>query len=300
MTASAPFSHPGPPPARPELPEGVTPPEPPEGMAGLPRLGVPVWAPFVALLATFAGVLVLATIVGIGIAIAGGDAETDSDALVLSLTAAQAALLVAVAWFTVRLLSRPPVPASFGLRGTPALPALGWSALAYAGFWVMTLIILVALGEPDDQELVQDIQDESAFAVLAGYAVLSCLLAPLAEEFFFRGFMFRALAERVRPVLAALITGGVFGVIHLPGAPAQSVLVLAIFGAALCFVLARTGSLIPCIMLHALNNSIAFGATKELPWWGFLLLISGSVGTTFGVALLAGRLGSRRAAPAPA
>jgi membrane protease YdiL (CAAX protease family) len=125
-------------------------------------------------------------------------------------------------------------------------------------------------------------------------------VAPLAEEFFFRGFMFRAIAERIHPIWAALVTGGVFGVIHLAGSPVTSVVVLSIFGVALCLILWRTGSLIPCIMLHAFNNSIAFGATKELPWWGFLLLVLGSVGTTLGVSLLAMRLARRVGSPAPA
>jgi uncharacterized protein len=296
-----PFQHPGPPPVRPELPEGVDrPPEP--APDELPRLGVPVWSPFAALFATFVGVLILGIVVGIAIGIAGGDVDAaDPDTgLTLVLTAAQAAILVGAAWYAVELLSgRRPVPASFGLRVPPPLSALGWTLVAYLGFWVATVAVVLVLGQPDDQQLVQDIEDEETFAVLAGFAVLSCLVAPLAEEFFFRGFMFRALAERVTPIWAAVIAGGVFGVIHAPGSPAVSVLVLGLFGVALCLLFWRTGSLIPCIMLHAFNNSIAFGATKDLPWWGFLILIAGSVGTTLAVSLLAVRLG-RRAAPAPA
>jgi membrane protease YdiL (CAAX protease family) len=136
--------------------------------------------------------------------------------------------------------------------------------------------------------------------VVAGFAVLSCLVAPLAEEFFFRGFLFRALAERVHWSWAAIVAGAVFGLVHAPGSPAVSLLALSIFGVALCLLLLRTGSLIPCIMLHAVNNSISFGDAKGLPWWGFLLLIAGSVGTTLAVSLLAARLGRRIASPAAA
>jgi uncharacterized protein len=299
MTSPPTFEHPGPPPSRPEVPDGAHVPEPAGERAadGLPSLGVPVWAPFAALLATFVGVLLLSVVAGIFIAIGGGEVDTDSTALTLVLTAAQAAILVGAAWYTVQALSRRPTPASFGLRGTRTLPALGWTLLAYAGFWFATALVLLALGEPDEQQLVQDIQDEDTLVVLVGFAVLSCFLAPLAEEVFFRGFMFRAIAERMPVLWAALISGGVFGLIHLPGSPAESVLVLGLFGVALCLLLWRTGSLIPCIMLHALNNSISFGATKELPWWGFLLLIVGSVGATLAVSLLAARW---RSSPAPA
>jgi membrane protease YdiL (CAAX protease family) len=297
------FQHPGPPPARPELPEGVEapPPEKPT-QDGLPALDVPWWAPFAALLATFFGVLVLGVIAGIVVEIAGGDVTADdpSTGLSLVLTTMQDALFVFIAWYAVDMLGTRPTVASFGLRGVPVLRALGWTLLAYAGFWVATGIVVAILGEPEEQQLVQDIETETAFGVLAGYALLSCFIAPLAEEFFFRGFMFRALAGRMHAVWAALVTGGVFGLIHLGGAPLTSVVVLSIFGVALCFVLWRTGSLIPCIMLHAFNNSIAFGATKELPWWGFLLLVLGSVGTALGVSLLAARLRPGAPSPSPA
>jgi uncharacterized protein len=286
---------------RPELPEGVdAPPLPEPTPDGLPPLGVPLWTPFAALLATFVGVLVLGIVVGIFIGVFGGDVTADdpSTGLSLVLTAMQDALFVFIAWYAVDLLGKQPTVASFGLRGVRVLPALGWTLLFYAGFWVATAIVLSVLGDPEDQQLVQDIEEETAFVVLAGFALLSCFIAPIAEEFFFRGFMFRAIAERVHPIWAALITGSVFGVIHLAGSPVTSVVVLSIFGVALCLVLWRTGSLIPCIMLHAFNNSIAFGATKELPWWGFLLLVLGSVGTTLGASLLAMRL--RRGEPSPA
>jgi uncharacterized protein len=299
-----PFQHPGPPLSRPELPDGIEPPPPlPEPTRdGLPPLGVPWWSPFAALLGTFAGVLVLGIVLALFVGIFGGDVTADepSTGLSLVLTTMQDALFVFVAWYAVQTLGNRPTVASFGLRIPRVLPALGWTLLAYVGFWIVTAAVVGILGEPEEQQLVQDIQDETAFVVLAGYALLSCFIAPIAEEVFFRGFMFRALGERMHPIWAALVTGGVFGVIHLGGAPLTSVVVLSIFGVALCLVLWRTGSLIPCIMLHAFNNSIAFGATKELPWWGFLLLVLGSVGMTLGVSLLAMRLWRGAPSPAPA
>jgi membrane protease YdiL (CAAX protease family) len=300
-SAPPPFQHPGPPPLRPELPEGVEPPPPERASDGLPPLGVPLWTPFAALMAVFVGVLMIGIVIGIVVGLGGGDATGDpSTGLSLALTAVQAALLVFVAWYAVDLLASRPSPASFGLRIVRPLPALGWTLLAYAGFVAATGIVLTVLGEPEEQELVQDIEEESAFVVLAGFALLSCFIAPVAEEFFFRGFMYRAIAERVHPIWAALISGGVFGAIHLGGSPAVSVVVLSTFGVALGLLLWRTGSLIPCIMLHACNNSIAFGTTKELPWWGFLLLVLGSVGTTLAVSLLVVRRSRGTPSPAPA
>jgi membrane protease YdiL (CAAX protease family) len=127
---------------------------------------------------------------------------------------------------------------------------------------------------------------------------MTCLVAPLAEEFFFRGFVFRVLWERTNVPVATIATGAVFGLVHKPGGDWIGVAVLGLFGAALCLLLWRTASLLPCIMLHAFHNSISFGATKELPWWGFLLLIAGSVTTTLAIAVLATHA-ARRVAPGP-
>jgi uncharacterized protein len=296
-SAPPPFEHPGPPMSRPELPDGAPP--PPEPPSGLPPLGVPAWAPFVALLVTFVAVLFAGLVVGTFIGVGGGDLEAEGTetGLTLVLTAVQFVILVTAAWYIAKVFS-PPTPASFGLKTTPALPALGWTLLIYVGFWLLAGATLLILGEPEEQQLVRDIQDEDSLAVLAVYAGLSCFIAPVCEELFFRGFMFRALAERIHFVWAAIVSGGVFGISHAAGSPATSLVVLSFFGIALCLLLWRTASLLPCIMLHAFNNSVSFGLAKELPWWGVLLLIVGSVGMTFLVSLLVVRL-ARGPSPAP-
>jgi len=284
------FEHPGPPPSRPELPEGAPAPplQPADDAAALPRLGVPVWTPFVALLATLVAVIFAGLVAGVAIEIAGGDIDEDADApaVLLSLTGVQFVLLVGFAWYTVKALSSwPPTPAAFGLRGTPPLAAVGWTVLAYLGFLLLSFAVIGVLGEPDDQQLVQDIEDEEEIGLLIAYGALSCFVAPICEELFFRGFMFRVLAERIHFGWAALVSGAVFGLSHAAGSPATALLVLSGFGVALCLLLRRTGSLIPCIGLHAFNNAISFSATKELPWWAFLLLVGGSVGATLALSV---------------
>ena len=291
MTSVPPsFQHPGPPPARPELPDGAPVPEtPPEG--DLPPVGVPVWAPFAAVLGAFAGVLVAGIVVGIAIGIAGGGTTDfdDSDGLTIGLTLVQDALLIAASILTVWWIAGRLTPATFGLRVPAVRPALGWTLAGYAAFWVAAIVVGIAFGNPEEQDIVTDLKAEDSFAVLAGFGVMTCVVAPVAEEFFFRGFMFRVLAERTNVALGAVITGAVFGLVHLPSGDLVGVLVLSLFGVALCLVLWKTASLIPCIMLHAFHNSISFGFTKELPWWGFLLLIAGSVMTTLALSLVAMR-----------
>jgi uncharacterized protein len=296
-----PYQHPGPPPLRPELPDGA--PIPPEVVAHEARLDVPWWSPFLAMIGAFAGVLVLGLVAGIAIGIGGGDVEESLEApgLTIGLTIGQDLLLILAAWFTAQLMSgRRPSLAAFGMRRTAFGPAVGWTLGLYATFWVAAILFFVIFGSPEEQDIVTDLKEEDTFAVLAGFAVLTCVVAPLTEEFFFRGFMFQALRERIPVAPAAIVAGAAFGIVHLPGGVLLSVLVLTTLGVVLCLVLWKTGSLLPCIALHAFHNSISFGSTKELPWWGFLLLVAGSVMTTLAISLLAIRLARRRTAAVPA
>jgi membrane protease YdiL (CAAX protease family) len=283
MTSVPPtYQHPGSPPSRPELPEGA--PVPPEGQ--LPSLGVPVWSPFLAVLAAFALVLTAQILVVIGVELAGGDIEnvTESDAATIGFTVVLDVALVACTVAVVTWLGSRPTAAAFGLRMPEWRSALGWTLAAYATFWVVAIVVGIAFGEPEEQDIVVDLKAEDSVLVLTGFAVMTCVLAPLAEEFFFRGFLLRVLHERTNAVIAVLITGVAFGLVHLPSGDWIGTIVLSLFGMALCVLFILTSSLLPCIMLHAFHNSISFGFTKELPWWGFLLLILASVTTTFLIA----------------
>jgi len=119
------------------------------------------------------------------------------------------------------------------------------------------------------------------------------VMAPLAEEFFFRGFMFTTFARRLGPAWATVIVATVFGLVHAPGSPLLGVVVLGVFGAALCILCWRLRSIVPGMALHALHNSISFAATKSFPGWGLLLLAAAAVGLVLAIAIAVAR-------PAPA
>jgi uncharacterized protein len=293
------FQHPGSPPLRPELPEGAPVPDQPPA-AVLPPVGVPVWSPFLAVLGAFVCVLVVQTVAVVVVEMTGGDVDslTDSDAATIGFTVVLDLALIACAVVVVRWLgARRPTPATFGLRVPEWRSALGWTLAVYAGFWVCAVVVGLAFGQPEEQDIVTDLKAEDSALVLIAFGAMTCLLAPLAEEFFFRGFLLRVLHEKTGVVASVAITGIAFGLVHLPSGDWIGTIVLTLFGVGLCVLFLCTWSLIPCIMLHAFHNSISFGFTKELPWWGFLLLTAGSVMTTLAIALLASRAG-RRVSPA--
>jgi hypothetical protein len=96
----------------------------------------------------------------------------------------------------------------------------------------------------------------------------------MAEEFFFRGFFFAALRNWKGMWPAAVITGLVFGAIHVGSADAALLPPLAFFGFVLCVLRERTGSLLPCIVLHCANNSLAFGVSQDWSWQIPVLFLS--------------------------
>jgi membrane protease YdiL (CAAX protease family) len=114
--------------------------------------------------------------------------------------------------------------------------------------------------------------------------VLLAFIAPLAEEVFFRGFVFGVLREKIGAAWGAIATGVVFGIVHVAGSPIETVGVLIILGILLCVLYLKTGSLLPCIALHAINNAISFAATKSVPWPAAILIVVGSTGAAVAVA----------------
>jgi hypothetical protein len=217
---------------------------------------------------------------------AGGGTVTASGppGLVISATFVQDLALIAAALVFAAMWSHGLTPASFGLRPVAFGPAVGWTLLTFAAFWVLTAIYITAVGEPDQQELTRDLREEESLAALIGYGVLLAFVAPLTEELFFRGFVFGVLREKIGVAGGALATGIVFGLVHVTGSPIETVGVLVILGVLLCLLFARTGSLLPCIALHAINNAISFAVTKEIAVGAAILIVLASAAASIAVA----------------
>ena len=98
-------------------------------------------------------------------------------------------------------------------------------------------------------------------AVLIGVLVL--VLAPVAEETFFRGFLFRAIRERHGFWYAGATSAVVFGLVHWsPDSSGLSNLVLVIplafVGLGLAYVYERRRNLLVNIAAHATFNAVGF------------------------------------------
>jgi membrane protease YdiL (CAAX protease family) len=185
----------------------------------------------------------------------GVDRPEDSSGFGFAATLAQSAVFVAVALGVVSQVGRP-TARRFGFRPFRA-SALGWALLAMLTYLILAGIYVELTSPPRDDLPRQFGADEStALAIVTGVLVIA--IAPPVEEFFFRGFLYQALRARTGVLGGALISGLLFGLIHFKP---EFLVPLAVLGILLALLFEKTGSLWPCILVHAANNAIAFSVT---------------------------------------
>jgi membrane protease YdiL (CAAX protease family) len=228
------------------------------------------WSPWFAPLALIAG-LVVATVGSLIIDIPAAALGVDINAkhlppgLVIADTAVQDAGFVAVAIFFAQIGGRAVGAAMFGLRPTRFWRAFRLAFLTLAGFLLFSLI-WTAIFQTEEEDLLEKLGTNKGALLLVLSAALTCVVAPLCEEFLFRGFVFTALRNWRGVWPAAVITGVLFGGVHAGSAPALDLVPLAVLGFGLCLLYRATGSLYPCIAAHCVNNSLAFGSLENWGW----------------------------------
>ena len=213
--------------------------DPPQWGIRPPALGLMVLVPTAVLIASLALVIPLAI------------------AAVVSATAL-GLLQVALVWL-LGIRSWPPPWALAGFtRPRTSLRVSAMLAVAALlcslGFAQLYTMAALALGW--DFLMPPEIPD--GLLLPGGWVVFSALAlavwTPIAEETFFRGFILRGFANRWRLIPALVASAAVFAALHL--APA---LLLPVFvtGLLLGWLYHRTGSLWPCIAVHAAQNLAA-------------------------------------------
>lgn len=243
----------------------------------------PPWTAAAAFLVAVGGTLLFASVVQVA-AIAGGSKQAVLPHWVGIVSSyGEEAILVACALGFARLHGR--IRATqLGLRapGTPLealalLMATGLAVFAFGKVWQS----IAQLTQQQDPTKSLGVDDGAGGFI--GIAVLVCVVAPIAEETFFRGYFFGALRNWRGVWPAAVITGLVFGAVHIGSYPLAYLPPLAFLGFGLCLLRARTGSLYPCIALHALNNGLAFALLRH---WTTLPVIATMLAALLAVSVV--------------
>ncbi len=149
---------------------------------------------------------------------------------------------------------------------------LAFTPVANKTIWltigITLLFILVSdslttlLGKDIINDFMRNAWKTQGFSPLFWFALV--VAAPFFEEIFFRGFLFEglrysALEENGTIVITALF----WAAIHLQY-DLYAISIIFVMGVVLGLLRSRTGSIWPCILMHALNNLIATIETAYL------------------------------------
>jgi membrane protease YdiL (CAAX protease family) len=125
-----------------------------------------------------------------------------------------------------------------------------WMLAAIGAYLLFSIVYIAIFGAPHQKDIAED------FGTVPVQILLIVIAAPISEEVCFRGMLFGGLRERLPRLAAALISALIFGGLHATTG-ISAVPPLIIFGFVLALLYEKTGSIIPGILLHMLNNSVA-------------------------------------------
>ncbi len=156
-----------------------------------------------------------------------------------------------------------------GSWGGPVWAAIWRAALVY-GIWYALehlLGLILPSAEQDTAKLAQQLSGGN----LVAFFLMAAVGAPILEEIVFRGFLFQALRSAFRngywaklvgnraglaDLAAVALSAACFSVAHLQFSPV-TMLMLFLLGCLHAELYRRSGSLVPSMILHALNNGLA-------------------------------------------
>jgi membrane protease YdiL (CAAX protease family) len=110
---------------------------------------------------------------------------------------------------------------------------------------------------PATAEMLRKSQEEMAKVpdLRISFAIMAVLFAPFAEEYLFRGLLYRALDREWGGWRAVVGAAAFFAIYH----PALSWLPVGLLGAVNCWLFKKTGRLAPAVVLHMVYNAVVAG-----------------------------------------
>jgi membrane protease YdiL (CAAX protease family) len=243
---------------RPDLPpgEGLPPPPRPDVRRDIPPLFGPVpWGILDAVPLFF---------VNLGVAAFGATLlfrwfSLHGAALYTIASAIQSVALAGAVLFWMRYVK----PAPVALFGRPARPAvdliagalLGVAMLVAASVAAGILIGVISAITGHTVHPPERIPTSIRGAWFWAIGPVLFVVAPIGEELFFRGFLYRALRDRLEVAPAVLISAAAFALAHVYP---LAIPVIFVDGVILALIYERRRNLVANIAAHAVNNLIVF------------------------------------------
>lgn len=205
----------------------------------------------------YAGAGIWAGIKGEGYQATLQAASTGGNAILTALVSAFSSIITLVIFLKTKW-----TPLTRGYLLSKPWGTLLWVALFSLGTIIPLSFLYEQLGIEMDENTQQIIT--SMMKEPWGYVAVG-ILAPLAEEVVFRGAILRTLLgimSKKNHWVAIMISAAIFGIVHANLAQFINALLM---GLILGWMYYRTGSLVPGILLHWVNNTMAYVLANIMP-----------------------------------
>lgn len=133
------------------------------------------------------------------------------------------------------------------------IPAALIYFLISVGIMLLSSVLIPGFDINQAQEIGFKHVDSLLKLVLVGISLI--IITPLIEETIFRGVLFSGMRQRLPFWLSAAITSLLFALAHMQWNVALDTFALSLV---MCFLVEKSKSISPTILLHALKNSVAF------------------------------------------
>jgi membrane protease YdiL (CAAX protease family) len=141
---------------------------------------------------------------------------------------------------------------AYGIAGyLSSVPALLLTLIAT--LWVVNLFKY----EPPVQPVLEMFLEEKRRGIIIYLAVLASVLGPVAEELFFRAFMYRALKSRFGFRTALFSTSALFAALHTTFVGFVPIFIL---GMLLAYLFEKTGTIVASCTVHIIHNTAMVAA----------------------------------------
>jgi len=139
-------------------------------------------------------------------------------------------------------------------RRAAVYAVVGW----FVGFWLFYLVDLVC-GYAGIQMFWNEGEFFGLDSVLRAVTIpiATVIIAPVAEEIIYRGYVLSALLARIGTRTAVTLSCLIFASVHLGVGPGLSIYVF-IGAFILAYLYLRFRNVYPCILMHVLNNVAAY------------------------------------------
>jgi len=132
------------------------------------------------------------------------------------------------------------------------------SLAAFGVYFGFELLIEQLSGSSSDSSIGFNFYDTSTWPVLVWAAV--CIIGPLYEEMWVRGFMFAGFIRSSLAVTGTLVVTSLFWAVQHVQYDWTAIGMIFVFGLALGYMRWKSDSIWPSIIMHVVNNTIALAS----------------------------------------